>query len=116
MTVTPLLIPTRVNQAHYTQTTTLDGRAFRLEFDWIQRAHQWTLSIYTHSGIPLLRGAALLVGNDVLAPHRWDARLPAGSLGVFDAQSSGRDPGLLDFGIHGPFVLIYVPADTEEVR
>lgn len=115
MTVTPLLIPTRSNSAHYSQTTTLDGKAYRLEFDWVQRSNQWTISVLSASGVSLLRGAALLVGNDVLAPHRWDVRLPPGSLGVFDAQASGKDPGLLDFGIHGPFVLIYVPQETEEI-
>lgn len=113
MTV-PILIPTAKNVAHYAQTTTLDGRTYRLEFDWIQRWQRWTLSLYTSGGEPLLLGAPLLSGNDLLAPHRWDDRLPPGSLGVFNSQDQGGDPGLTDFGTSGAFTLIYVPAEEEE--
>jgi len=110
----PILIPTTPGRAHYSQTTTLDGRAYVLEFDWIQRWQRWTLSVSTSAGVSLLRGAPLLCGVDLLAPHRWDLRLPPGSLGIFNAQNQGGDPDLTALGIDQSFTLVYIPAAAVE--
>ena len=104
------IVPTQRAVAHWEQTTTLDGRAYLLRFDWHQRWGRWTLSMYTENGDALIEGKALTVGPDLLKHVHHDERVPTGGLFVMDKNGSGNEPGFDDLYKDGPFTLLYITA------
>lgn len=105
-------IPTSGQESHYTQVTNLDGVAYVLGLDWVQRWQRWTLSISLSDETRLLSGIPLVSGVDLLRNHRYDLRMPQGILTVYDAQNQKADPGLAELGIGREFTLAYV-SETE---
>lgn len=78
----------------------LDGRRYLLKLSWYGRAEAWMLDIRSSTGVVLLAGIPIRVGQDLLRPHVGDA-LPGeghGKLIVLDTSSSGIDPGRNDLG------------------
>ena len=102
-----LVIPTSRTEAHYEQTTPLDGRTYVLRFDWHQRTSRWYLTVYTQDREVLADGLAL-VPNYPIGKSVLDARWFPGTLIVLSAD--GEPPGLEDFHPTGRCFLAYIPA------
>ncbi len=94
-----LIIPVRPKVPHFEQTTTLDGRPFRLRFDWIQRIERWTISIYTGGGEALTLCKGLVLNGDALRQIRYDPRAPQGVLTVVDLEAQDVEPTLTSLGV-----------------
>ena len=101
-----IVIPTSATEAHYEQVTELDGRAYLLRFDWVQRWGRWTLGIYTENREPIRTGCALQA-NWPIAFRVRDERAPVGALLVI--SQDGEAPGLTDFHPKGRCFLAYLP-------
>ncbi len=102
-----IVIPTSATEAHYEQVTELDGRAYLLRFDWVQRWERWTLGIYTENREPIRTGCALQANAPIGARVR-DERFYPGTLIV--VSQDGEAPGLTDFHPRGRCFLAYLPA------
>jgi hypothetical protein len=102
-----IVIPTSTTEAHYEQVTELDGRAYLLRFDWVQRVERWTLGIYTEGRAPIRTGC-MLAANWPIAARVRDARAFPGYLMVI--SQDGGPPGLTDFAPRGRCFLAYFPA------
>lgn len=84
--------------AHFVQTTTFDGRPFRLRFSWNGRIGRWFVSIATGAGVDLVQSKALVLGADVLRQVRWNPDAPQGSLTVVDLEGAGVEASLDSLG------------------
>lgn len=89
-----------------TQTTSLDGRDYRLRFLWNQREDTWFFSIADGSGSPIASGIKVVVGADLLGLVT-DTRAPAGAIIAIDGRAVPStaliktlavDPGFDDLG------------------
>jgi hypothetical protein len=88
-----------------TQSTSLEGRSYKLTFDWNSRSDRWSLDIATEDGDAVLNGAVLAIGIDLLrtVPSTFD-HVPPGWLYVVGTD----DPTLETIG---DVSLIYVPSE-----
>lgn len=98
------IIPTTPGLAHYTQATELDGREYRLRFEWTGRLSRWSFALLTEADVPLVEGI-LLVPNVPLLRKLADERRPPGILAVQSVD--GLPPGLNDFHPGGRCRLVY---------
>ena len=48
------------------QSVSLEGRSYVFAFDWNSRTDRWTLTLTTEDGDPVLEGAVLCIGVDIL--------------------------------------------------
>lgn len=101
-----IVIPTSSTEAHYEQITELDGRAYLLRFDWVQRWGRWTLGIYTENREPICVGCALQANWPIAFRTRDDRAFP-GTLLVI--SQDGEAPGLTDLHPKGRCFLAYFP-------
>lgn len=85
------IIPTR-SVPHYRQTTRMDGRAYVLEFDWIQRWGRWTLTIRTTDETLLAGPLTIMPGFDLIGHLHHDSRLPEGPITLIDQSEESRAP------------------------
>jgi hypothetical protein len=94
--------------ARWTQTTALDGRNYRLTFDWHQRLGRWVLHLRDAGGVAIRTGMVLNLDVPLLRGVVGAAR-PPGELYVHDATAArDLDPGFSDLG--GRFLLLYLDA------
>lgn len=94
--------------ARWTQTTVLDGTAYQLTFDWLERLGRWCLHVADGEGVAIRTGVILNV-NTLLLRGLVDVRRPAGELVVADrTDRSDADPGYSDLGVR--FALLYFDA------
>jgi hypothetical protein len=64
-------IPTRSGQ-NFKERVSLNGIEYTLVFKWNPASNCWILDIYDTSGlIPLLRGAPLITGADLLSQYAY---------------------------------------------
>lgn len=103
-----LIVPTSTTLLDYEQTTTLDGRDYRLQITYNQRADRWYLSIADQDGDPIASGIKL-VAEMPLFRSVTDERRPPGLLMCKDLEAAepdfaagertfARDPGREDLG------------------
>jgi hypothetical protein len=88
-----------------TQSTSLDGRSYKLTFDWNSRTDRWSLGMATEDGDAVFSGATLAIGIDLL-------RTMPGTLAIVpDGQMylMGTDDPTLE--TIGDVSLIYVPSE-----
>ena len=81
--------------SHWTQTSEIDGRTYRLTFHWNQRLGQWSLDIADQDDAAIL--SVQIVADFNLLVGCRDARLPPGALALVDtlgAQEECTFPGL----------------------
>lgn len=104
-------------QAHWTQSTPLDGREYILTFRWSQRSGRWSLDVADEDGAAILSGRVLVPSMRVFKGV-VDTRLPAGDLVLLDQRSAREgldDPTFTSLGDR--HVLVYLDgADLEAVR
>lgn len=101
-----LEIPTSTDAARYDLEVELDGREFRLLFDWNERDQAWQLSLFNAAGVELLSGIRVVVNYPLIGRFR-DPDLPPGDLSAVDTGTTGADPGFADLGDR--VRLIYTP-------
>jgi hypothetical protein len=104
--VTIYRIPLASREPHQVQTTTLDGRAFRLSVDWNGRIERWFFSLHDAAGTALVTSKALVGGADLLRQLRWNPEAPQGGLILIDTLDEGTDADLDSLGVR--HVLMYV--------
>ena len=87
------------------QSTSLEGRSYKLTFDWNSRSDRWSLDMATEDGDAVLNGAVLVIGIDLLrtVPSTFD-HVPPGQLFL----AGTYDPTLETIG---DVSLIYVPSE-----
>lgn len=94
----PLEIPVFAGTPLYSIRVPLDGRDYRLYFDWNDRNARWYLTLSTIDD-ELLRSGILVLSNWPLLRTVRDSRKPPGQLFAIDLSSSnGMPPGYFDFG------------------
>lgn len=101
-----LLLPVQNDTPRYSELVTLDGVAYRLSFEWNDRAASWFLDIGTAAGVPLVTNVRLVVGWPLLSRYRVEG-LPPGLLECIDTLGTDTDPAYQDLG--GRVVLAYTP-------
>jgi hypothetical protein len=88
-----------------TQSTSLDGRSYKLTFDWNSRTDRWSFGIATEDGDAVLNGATLAIGVDLLRTVPGTlATVPDGQMYLVGTD----DPTLETIG---DVSLIYVPSE-----
>lgn len=100
----PRLIPTSTTLTEYTQTTTLDGRAYVLHLLHNPRLDRWGLDVMDQGSDPIAMGRRVVCEYDLLKGV-VDSRRPRGLLIArdysapdFSARILSTDPGLNDLG------------------
>jgi hypothetical protein len=93
----------------YSETTTLDGTAFRLAFVFNLRCACWYLDLATIDGEVFAAGIKLVCNWNLLIKCVSPLR-PAGELLVVSATTDASTPGLLDLLPTGRCTLVYWPA------
>lgn len=91
-------IPVAARTAHQTQTTTLDGRRFRISLDWNQRIQRWFVSLATDEGVWIFRSKGLVLGSDILRQTRYLPEAPQGALVLLDLQDQDVEASLDSLG------------------
>lgn len=106
-----VVLPLPTSEDPYTlQSTTLEGVSYQLVFDWNSRKDRWSFSIYNEDNTPVLLGASLTVGPDLLSVLPWtQSNVPPGFLYVAGVD----DPTLATIG---DVSLIYVESTESSER
>jgi len=97
---------TTFSDPFYTETVSLDGVDFALEFRWNERESVWYYSIGTPAGEWLAVGLKANVNTFPLLTYR-NPRLPAGQLIVVSPSGDDSPPGLTDLGVNARCKLCY---------
>jgi hypothetical protein len=106
--MTAQVVPTG-NDPFYSQTTTLDGVPYLLEFSYNQREDCWYLLLSTNDG-DAIYGSVKLVCNWPLFAICADPQLPPGQFVVASSTTDLSPPGLQDLVDGGRCQLVYMPA------
>jgi hypothetical protein len=93
------------DQPFRTQSTSLEGRSYKLTFNWNSRTDRWSLDMATEDGDSIINGAVLVIGIDLLRtiPSTLDI-VPPGELFL-----AGTDDPTLETA--SSVSLIYVPSE-----
>ncbi len=91
------VIPTATDLARYSIEVELDKTDFRFDFEWNERAGQWSFTISDAQGVALVSGRRVVLGLPLLNRFR-DPRLPPGMLTAVDTSDSNLEPGFADLG------------------
>jgi len=85
----------------------LEGVFYRLQFKWNGRDESWYLDIGDDGGNATVRNLRLVIGDDILAPHKSiaAAKCPQGNLRVVDTEASGVEAERDELG--GRVLLLY---------
>ena len=82
--------------AAYFQTTTFEGTAYTLSWQFNQRCGEWYLSIADNLGVDIYNGVKVVCGLPLLRKCK-DPRRPPGQLYVISSsQTDQTPPGLLE--------------------
>jgi len=93
MTIVAYDIPTpTASEAHSRQTTALSGVDYIIKFDWSSRIGAWTFDLLLADGTPLLQGAVLVPGWDVMRTLATLGRPP----GILAVVTTDGEPPTLD--------------------
>lgn len=115
--MTTQVIPTPDGTTPFaSQTTTLDGVPYILQFQYSQREDRWFLLLATIDG-SVIYGAVKLVLNWPLFAQCRDTRAPPGQFMVIsNTQADDSPPGLNEIAPGARCVLTYTPiADIEAI-
>ena len=75
----------------------LDGRRYRFDYRYSQRADCWYFDLYDAQDVELVRGVKIVLGVPLLRKVA-SVDKPPGSLVAIDTSSTGTEPGLNDLG------------------
>lgn len=76
----------------------LDGRPFKFEFTFNDRAGLWNMTIFNDADEVLLAGKALHVKQLLLELHQYNQALPQGNLFMLNLANENVNPTLENFG------------------
>lgn len=108
-----LLAPSTTDRTGMRFRVRLEATVIALRLNFNTRARSWTLDLEAEDGSPIVRGLRLVEGVDLLAPFRYDGRLPPGQLFVRDTSGAHRDPGRDD--LRADVRIVYRPAADVEI-
>jgi hypothetical protein len=93
------------DQPFTTQSTSLEGRSYKVTLNWNSRTDRWSMSMATEDGDSIITGAALAIGIDLLrtVPGTLDI-VPPGELFLAGTD----DPTLATISTVS---MIYVPSE-----
>jgi hypothetical protein len=101
-----------VNRTSYSQTITLEGATFGLQFDFNQRCCSWYMHLADANGVDIYNGVKLVCGMFLLGSRCKDPRRPAGDFFCLSSTTDASPPGLLDLlPATGRCTLMYVTSD-----
>lgn len=100
-------VPTSAD-AHYEQTTNLDGTDYVLRFRYNQREAAYYLSILTPQGVSILEGIKVVSNYPLLAAYNPPGRPPGELLALVNAGADDSPPALGDLGEDARVTLCYV--------
>jgi hypothetical protein len=102
--ISSIPLPTS-DQPFATQSTSLEGRSYKLTFNWNSRTDRWSMGMATEDGDSIITGAALVRELDLLrtVPSTLDT-VPPGELILVGTD----DPTLATIS---SVSLIYVPSE-----
>lgn len=103
-------IPTSTDALFWSQTTTLDGVSYLLEFRYNTRESCYYLQISQPDGTVLVQGIKL-VTNFRLLRRRIDTRLPPGDIVAVAYDGSPAPAALGELGIGQRVELVYLTAE-----
>lgn len=102
------IIPT-FDDPFYTQTTSLDGVQYLLEFRYNQRENSWYLNVSLDDATPLVKGVKIVLGSDLLGRF-VDRRMPTGRLVAIANGEDDSTPGMGELGVDRRVTLVYLDA------
>lgn len=108
--MTTQTIDTLDGEPYFTSRVRLDERDYTLEFWYSTRSENYSLTIYDVEENLLRAGLRLFPLVNLLAPHRWDPRLPQGELIVACFVADQSPPKLGELGAGKRCELTYMPA------
>jgi len=76
--------------AYYQGNTTINGRTYKLTLKWNGNTEKWYMDIKSVTGPVDIKGVALLVGIDLLAPYGYSDII--GPLEIIDNSGANEDP------------------------
>lgn len=104
------IIPTSSN-AHFTQTTTLDGVPFILRFAYNQSEGCYHLSLQNPTtGADVISGIKVVANYPLLQRYAGIGGLPAGELVAVSNTTDDSPPGLGELGENARVTLAYIDA------
>ena len=110
---------TTYNYPFYSQTTTLEGTQYLLNFNYSQRENAWYMSLADANGVDIYNGMKLIVSDPNQGPNSLlfkckDPRRPLGDFFVLSASPMNLDPpGLNDLvATSGRCQLFYMTSDV----
>lgn len=110
----PTLFGSQVDAHEYTETVELLGVKYELEFKFSERMGRWTLNVAAPDGTPMVTGAVVLLGVDLLAYCPPKLR-PRGVLVAAwtDEETEAAEAGELDLGSRVKLYFYERPSDLE---
>lgn len=115
--MTVQLIPT-FNSPFFSQTTTLEGVSYLLNFAYSQREDAWYMSMADANGVDIYNGIKLICSAPPSAPNALlfkckDPRRPIGDFFVLSGTQDVSPPGLNDLVLNsGRCQLFYMTSDV----
>lgn len=91
-----IIVQPRADDTHTSQTMTLDGVRFRMDFYTNKADGCWYIDLYDSQDNPMVIGIGMVTGLDILFPYRY-LPVPSGVLFVNDHLGEKEDPGLTTF-------------------
>lgn len=84
-----------VETPFFSQTVTLDGRDYALDFAWNDRGQYWALAVITNDGETIVAGQLMAIGKDLCA-RSVSANKPPGLLVALPKTASVELPLISD--------------------
>lgn len=101
-----VIIPHIPNQFFFTETVTLEGVTYELEFNWNHRGEFWCVTIYDSEGNILIAGVKVVLEFDLFKRYS-KTNIP---IGLFIAICDGISKAKLAFDELGTTAnIIYIP-------
>jgi hypothetical protein len=91
-----IVVQAREDDTHTSQSLTLDGARFRIDFYTNKSDGCWYLDLFDSEDAPMVLGIGLVTGLDLLFPYRY-LPVPSGVLFVNDHIGERQDPTLNSF-------------------
>ena len=91
--------------ANYRVEVELSGVPYTLVFRWFDKKGFWSMSIYSEDGAPLVLGARLVFGYDLLYAYNVEG-MPTGSLYLLHPDASNREEPNYEYVER--YLLVYV--------
>lgn len=107
----PIIIPTRSLPA-YSFEINIEGRVYRLRFEWNSRHEHWTMAFLTRTGEDIIRGIKLIINFEIINRYK-NPQMPPGALIPLDRTGRLERIGRNDLG-EDVKLIYYTRAELDE--